>query len=157
MNDAGLIVGDYLPFGKSTYKTFSYFNGKYSDLNVPGPVFALSNDGTVGGQYPSNTGYHGFTMKNGVVTTYDFPGGTNTAINNFGPGGSIFGIYQLGNTYESFEYLDGHYYPLFGPNKSAIYVFSVSPEKGNLTGFYNEGAFGGFLAVCPPRHSPCTQ
>ena len=164
INDSGLVLGQYEPTKGGTTKDFLYQNGVFAYPEIAHPEYQypvfLANDGTIGGIYKTDPGYHGFTWRKGVFTTYDYPGAlVGTYLVGPGPAGALYGIYGPVGQTQSFVYRAGTYYTLKGPDGVAIHITGVSPTKGNLVGNYTDsaGTVHAFFATCPTNQAPCTQ
>jgi hypothetical protein len=99
INASGQFVGDY--FGTGTPARGGYYgaNGAYiADITLP---FAtnrtsprgINSSGAVTGFYVVAGVFHGFLLKNGVVTIIDFPGGIGTTPEGINDNGQISGAW----------------------------------------------------------------
>ena len=58
-------------------------------------VAGINDSGTIVGTYCDGYHYHGFVDNNGVFTTLDYLGGTNTWLTGINNNGQIIGFYEL--------------------------------------------------------------
>jgi hypothetical protein len=77
INDQGVIVGAYRPAGSTISIGYQLENGVYTPIVFPGATITDPQDinerGEICGRYVSGGVQHGFTLIDGVYTSYDIP------------------------------------------------------------------------------------
>lgn len=71
------------------FETFNFGNGSTR-------AYGLNNHGEIVGSYRDHFGTHGFTYKDGVMTTIDVPGSSYTSAYDINDDGTIGGYYSAG-------------------------------------------------------------
>ncbi len=145
VNNLGVVVGGYCPDGCNLYAAvhgFSYSAGVYTIVDYPDTgtasgAYGINDLGQIVGGYcpgaaqcpglgfaPTNKGY---LDTDGVFTTIDYPGASNTqpfAINN---AGVIVGIYDINLTGpHAFRYENGVYTNIDYPGSAYTYAHGVN-------------------------------
>ena len=134
----------------------------FETIEVPGVDFlevAASNDfGDYAGNTRSPDGEKivGFTLINGVFTTYDFPGSQNTYFYAFGNNGEAAGHYKDSNgLYHGVITEDGELTQYDFPGAAQTFIYGMSDETGALSGNIVDAtgvtrAFSGDLTITFP-------
>jgi hypothetical protein len=166
INDAGRVVGDY---GAYRNLGFTGLGRAYAAVNPPGStgtaVTFVSPGGIVGGlYYDASYGTHGFTWDGSTYKVYDGAGESAPATVGVGPQGQVFGntsIYAANSGPGSgFVVVGGKTYPIaVSSDPATATVITAVNANGDLVGTYRDAnaITHGFIATCPPRHSPCTR
>ena len=92
INSGGMIVGRYIPAPSGNNQGFTYQNGNFVSVTVPGSestsIDAIADDGTLAGSYLDTSGLaHAFIDRAGKFTTFEIAGTYNpdiVGINNKG-------------------------------------------------------------------------
>jgi hypothetical protein len=119
----------------------------------------ITNDGLIGGSYGTSQGVSGFTLKDGVYTTYAFPGNpAQNTLTGITQQGAVAGCFLQGNKFHGFiATTAGNYYQIDYPGAANTYLSAVN-ANGDLAGEFNfSGGTGNFIAQCPKDQAPCTQ
>ena len=145
-------VGAQIPIADYTFET----------IEVPGVDFlevAASNDfGDYAGNTRSPDGEKkiGFTLIDGVFTTYDFPDSVNTFFYAFDNAGKAAGHYKgPDNLYHGVIMEDGKLTQYDFPGASQTYIYGLSDETGALSGNIVDAAgvtraFSGDMSITFP-------
>ena len=101
INDAEVVVGIYVD-GNGVQHGYQKEGNTLTSLDYPGndslAAFGISNDGVIEGAYGINGRAHGFLLDNGVYTTVNYPGATDTYVNyRDSITGSLVGSYSTDN------------------------------------------------------------
>jgi uncharacterized membrane protein len=108
VNNAGVIVGGYLPPGATMSHGFVYSGGAFTTLDFPGSIgtsiAGINNLGQMVGNYSAYDAQNriqtsGFLYSGGVFTAIDVPGGGGTYLNGINDSGVIVG-FTFGNVPE---------------------------------------------------------
>ena len=140
------VVGAYIPEGAQ------YANGfeRSADGTFSAPIIAPGGDvvqtlataindtGTIAGAYTTNLGYtHGFFLKDGVYTVFDYPGAYLTMIQGINDAGDFVGWYiLLDQTGGAFASIGGNLIPIAIPNSTYVSPSDIN-NKGEIAGWYN--------------------
>jgi len=140
------VVGAYIPEGAV------YANGfeRYADGTFSAPIIAPGDDviqtlataindtGTIAGVYTTNLGYtHGFFLKDGVYTVFDYPGAYLTMIQGINDAGDFVGWYiLLDQTGGAFASIGGNLIPIAIPNSTYVSPSDIN-NQGEIVGWYN--------------------
>ena len=77
INNQGAMVGFYTPTGSTIVLGFLLVDGVYTDIQFPGATVTNPQDinerGEISGRYVAGGVQHGFTLIEGVYTSYDIP------------------------------------------------------------------------------------
>ena len=134
----------------------------FETIEVPGVDFlevAASNDfGDYAGNTRSPDGekFIGFTLIDGVFTTYDFPGSVNTFFYALDNTGKAAGHYKdIDGLYHGVILQDGKLTKYDFPGAAETHVYGISDETGALSGNIVDGAgtthaFSGELTITFP-------
>ncbi len=120
-------------------------------------AFKSNDRGDVVGQYIGDDGFtHGFLLSEGVVTTLDFPGASDTLALGINESGTVVGYWDLldanGNLLAAhgFKWKDGVFTEVDFPGSADTFVFGIN-ARGDLVGVWDSGLTSpishGF--VCP--------
>jgi hypothetical protein len=159
VNDHDIAVGFYNDAsGDSHGYTYDIKTGKFS-ANVDDPnalngggstvTAAINNKGTIVGFY-TDTGpttaagavIQGFLDKNGVFTTVDAPGATETELLGLNDHGIAVGFDIVNGVTHGIIYntKTGTFITLDDPNASGSTIFNGINDKGDVVGFYTDAA-----------------
>lgn len=96
----------------------------------------------------------GYTIENGVFTSFVVPGSNSTAAWDVNPAGEIVGNYGNATGFHGFVYTAGSYVTIDVPGAAATRAFGINP-RGDVVGSYVAGGRTfGFLASAAPQHRP---
>jgi len=120
-------------------------------------AFKSNDRGDVVGHYIGDDGFsHGFLLSEGVVTTLDFPGASDTLALGINESGTVVGYWDLldanGNLVAAhgFKWKDGVFTEADFPGSADTFVFGIN-ARGDLVGVWDAGLTSpishGF--VCP--------
>ena len=164
ISDAGDIVGLYITSDART-RGFLLKRGVYTSIDVPGSirtnalgVTLLKSRGAemetrslaIVGRYdtPDNVA-HGYLLRDGTLTTIDYPGTTFTVATGINSSGHIVGRY-LGadGLFHGFALIDGEFHTIDHPDGVSIHAIGIN-ARGDLAGYYQDaaGRFHGFELV----------
>jgi hypothetical protein len=159
VNDHDIAVGFYNDAsGNSHGYTYDIKTGKFS-ANIDDPnalngggstvTAAINNKGTIVGFY-TDTGpttaagavIQGFLDKNGVFTTVDAPGATETELLGLNDHGIAVGFDIVNGVTHGIIYntKTGTFITLDDPNASGSTIFNGINDKGDVVGFYTDAA-----------------
>jgi hypothetical protein len=159
VNDHDIAVGFYNDAsGDSHGYTYDIKTGKFS-ANIDDPnalngggstvTAAINNKGTIVGFY-TDTGpttaagavIQGFLDKNGVFTTVDAPGATETELLGLNDHGIAVGFDIVNGVTHGIIYntKTGTFITLDDPNASGSTIFNGINDKGDVVGFYTDAA-----------------
>ena len=123
-----------------TSPSFTY---TFESINVPGVDFleltASSDFGDYAGNTRSTDGEKtvGFTLVDGVFTTYDFPGSANTYFYALGNNGNAAGHYEdSAGLYHGVILEDGELRQYDFPGAVQTFLYGISDATGALTGSF---------------------
>ena len=123
------------------------FNYTFESIDVPGVDFleltASSDFEDYAGNTESADGTKtiGFTLIDGVFTTYDFPGSKNTYFYALGNNGQAAGHYEDSNgLYHGVILENGELQPYHFPGAVQTFIYGLNDETGVLTGSYIDAA-----------------
>ncbi len=170
INDAGAAVLSGITLDNDLIG-YVYRHGRYTLLQPPpGGVSVngwgcgsaggfITNDGLVGGSYGTDTGVSGFTLKDGVYTTYSYPDNPyQTTLSGITRQGTVAGCF-LSNSFQFHGFIveSGTYHQIDYPGAANTYLSAIN-AKGTLAGEFNAASgTGNFIAQCPKDQAPCTQ
>jgi len=159
IDNAGDVVGSYLDSKGSAHGFERLASGKMIEINDPAAadvefagtdVKGISFDGSVivGSYVDSNDVVHGFLLKGGIFTTYDFPNAVLTVV-------TFYDYNQFGGTYLSST---GAYFGFYVDASGTPHTISApgktNPAKGNgtyLLGISPDGIlFGDVISTTKP-------
>jgi uncharacterized membrane protein len=156
INDNGVAVGDYidaagndLPIIRLTGGTLLYPPPALSGALLTEPT-SISNRGVVVGTWGmtyARPDWRGFIYKDGVYTSFSFPGSHGTAFWGINDRGQIIGRYWDANNHAHGFLLDpdGQITPLAVPGATATNPLGLN-NKGQVVGLYRAaGVTHGFL------------
>jgi probable HAF family extracellular repeat protein len=103
INNLGVVIGSYT---SNTTNSFSYKNGKFQTITVPGSeglteAWGINDSGIIVGWYEGCTSgcyFHGFVLRNGRYLTLDYPGALDTFALGIGNSGQIVGAYTAADS-----------------------------------------------------------
>lgn len=132
----------------------------YTAVNYPGATLTEliggpNPQGTSVGGYTLTTGgaLHGFTLKNGVFTSFDPPGSTFTTANFINPRGDIVGAYvDASGVSHGFVLSGGSYTTVDYPGAAGTVLSSVNPS-GEMSGATCSDPACGVLGATNVTHS----
>jgi probable HAF family extracellular repeat protein len=143
--------------------SFLYQNGNYQTFGPQGDTraYGLNDQGQVVGQFNTVTGApsfgpkHGFLYNNGVFSTFDAPGASDTFARDINNNGEIVGYFQSqgdGGTH-GFAYnpAAGQWVTIDVPGAIATFVYGLNDLNqvvGSYTDFNN--VLHGFVGAIPP-------
>jgi hypothetical protein len=140
-----------------------YTDGTFSPpIIVPGSDViqtiptALNDSGTIAGFYDSSTGLvHGFFLKDGVFTAYDYPGSNFTMIQGINEAGDFVGYYSINQTYGAFASIGGNLIPITIPSSTFISPTDINND-GEIVGWYNtpNNSLGFVMEADGTLHNP---
>ncbi len=147
IDDSNNVVGYYIPEGEDYANGFErYADGSFSaPIIAPGDkVFqtqaaAINNAGIVAGYYDVDFGggRHGFFLKDGVYTTFDYPGAVGTEIHGINDAGDFVGTYTNPDfTYGAFASVGGNLVAITIPDSTYISPSDINND-GEIIGWYN--------------------
>jgi probable HAF family extracellular repeat protein len=155
ISDAGVVGYSYDPVwyadGQAKYQGFTYENGVYAAINVPGAQYTVAGDindsGQVVGYDYFNGINQGFLYANGVFTPIvdpnaDLNGTIAQWINN---DGQVAGYYYVNTQQQYFIYDNGVFTDIAVPGAIETGVQGIS--DAGVFGFYNDGNYSehGFI------------
>jgi probable HAF family extracellular repeat protein len=139
VNDSGQIVGVYDDYNQGYERS----GGKFTPIVVP---FAgalgtfpqgINNSGEiVGGWWDSNKNEHAFTLVGGTYTSFDYPGGTDTAAFGINSAGDIVGVYNDASGVDHAFLLSGGTYTSFDFPGAVLTVPYAINDSGAIVGLY---------------------
>ena len=140
------VVGAQIPEGAE------YANGfeRYADGTFSAPIIAPGSDviqtiasaindtGTIAGYYTTNLAYtHGFFLKDGVYTVFDYPGVYLTMLQGINDVGDFVGWYEnLDQTSGAFASIGGNLIAIAIPNSTYNSPSDIN-NHGEIVGWYN--------------------
>ena len=123
-----------------TSPSFTY---TFESINVPGVDFLELTASSDFGDYAGNTRRAGgektvgFTLVDGVLTTYDFPGSANTYFYALGNNGNAAGHYEdSAGLYHGVILEDGELRQYDFPGAVQTFLYGISDATGALTGSF---------------------
>ncbi len=125
-------------------------------------AFKSNDRGDVVGQYIGDDGFsHGFLLSEGVLTTLDFPGASDTYAYGINESGTVVGYWDLldanGNllAYHGFMWKDGAFTEVNFPGSGDTAVLGIN-ARGDFVGVWDSGVSSpiGHGFVCP-RQRQC--
>jgi hypothetical protein len=158
-NRWGTTVGTYADASDHPHGFKRFSNSNTVALDYPGAAetvpTAINDNGTIVGSYtkylPPNAWWHGFIYSNGKWATLNYPSSTlETMLSGISNANLIVGSTVKGRSSVtvtgSFIYQRGTFKKIVMPNSNVgTNVFSVSPNKGLITGY---SGYKGFIAAC---------
>ena len=161
INDAGAVVGYFLVPGAG------YANGfeRYPDGTFTAPIIypgstvyqtiptAIDNNGTIAGWYNTEPGStHGFFYKEGVFTSFDYPGANYTTITGINDAGDFVGSYALADGMRhSYTSIGGQLADVVVPGSTYVEVYDIN-NHGSIVGWYSTtNHTSGFLLEADDR------
>jgi len=108
-------------------------------------AFKSNDRGDVVGQFTGNDGFvHGFLLSDGVVTTLDFPGASDTYAFGINESGTVVGYWDLldagGNVlvYHGFIFKDGGFAEVNFPGSGDTAALGIN-ARGDIVGVWDSG------------------
>jgi len=142
----GNVVGAYIPQGAEYGIGFErYTDGTFSDpIIAPFDdviqtlATAINDPGTIAGVYTTDLGFtHGFFLKDGIYTVFDYPGAYLTMIQGINDVGDFVGWYILSDqTNGAFASIGGTLIPITIPNSTFVSPHDIN-NNGEIVGWYN--------------------
>jgi hypothetical protein len=134
--------------GNSHGYTYNIKTGVFSaDINVPNAVStvtaAINDSGGLAGFYTDASGVtHGFLDNNGVFTTVDGPGSTQTELLGLNNNGIAVGEDVVDGVTHGLIYNSktGVFTQLDAPNSAGFTLFNGVNEQGDIVGFFTDAA-----------------
>jgi probable HAF family extracellular repeat protein len=154
INDSGVILGNYWVIDPSLNtiiksSTFTYSNGVFFDVSIPGYDnvwgIKIGNDGTIYG----GTAAKGFMLEpDGTLNLSAYNYSYNSYFSDGNANGQVVGWTGNGGISDlSFVYENGIYIPIDNPYSSQTQAYGIN-DAGNVVGYWvNAGVPHGFLAT----------
>jgi uncharacterized membrane protein len=171
INTSGQIVGEYVDPCFCAWHAYSFQNGVYTTLNVPGfsnsSAFGLNDAGqivgNVGDCYFGQDNQKGFLLSGGVFTIIAVPSAVSTQVTGINDTADMAGHYWDGAKYRSFVLFNGSFTLIDDPASqpgcgTAIWGQGINAAR-RIVGSYNVGCSNShaFLGIPNPSHSASVQ
>jgi hypothetical protein len=168
ISDAGDVVGLYITPDNRVHG-FLLTRGVHTSIDIPGavrtnalgvtvlqsrsddmPLVGVHRGLAVVGRYDTpDTVAHGYLLRDGSLTTIDYPGSPFTVATGINPSGHIVGRY-LGTDgfFHGFTLIDGEFTTIDHPDGVSIHAMAIN-AKGDIAGYYEDAArrFHGFQRI----------
>ncbi len=155
VNDVGEAVGSFQD--GVTEVSYGFVRSPQGEVTVlpdpepgassPIPV-GINNPGTIVGAYlGADDNVHGFILRHGLFTTYDYPGQPTTTLNGINDSGQIVGIYEdADGVSHGFVLRKGIATPVEVPGAVDTLPFGIN-NRGQIVGAYSgaDNVYHGFL------------
>jgi uncharacterized membrane protein len=140
LNDHLDIVGNYVMPGQFRH-AMKFSHGEFTPLDPTGVLGThassatqINNRGDVTGWYADTAGRHGFLLRDGVLTTIDYPGGNFSQVNGITDNGVVIGHFQDGNgIFHGYILKDGMFTQLDVPGAVDTLPFYMN-ARGDIVG-----------------------
>ena len=138
---------------------FTYQNGIESTFTIPSATSisssgGLSSNGALVGSYDTSAGSVGFTLVDGDITTFSYPGAKNTNATGINAAGQIIGLHDN----SGFLFQNGQYYPMTAPGQVEGGPFYIN-DQGTIVGERtrtNSKQYVTYVATCKSGPGTCT-
>lgn len=144
INDLGQTVGFYQTYHTHTVSGFIKTGENYTNFSVLGStltaITGINNSGQIVGYYNDDIGTHGFTNRNGVVTTINGPKSNITYVYGINDLGQIVGSYidDAGIGYHGFVSLEDSFKTIEVPGSYGTFARDIN-NKGEIVGYFDNG------------------
>lgn len=147
-NDHFDAVGHYIMPGAGQVRhAFKWSRGDFEALDPGGLLGAnesaatqINNRGDISGWYTVAGARHGYVLKDGVVTTIDYPGAAFTQVNGISDRGVIFGHFRGPVApFHGFVLEDGVFTQIDVPGAFSTFPFYIN-TRGDIAGEFNDRA-----------------
>jgi len=143
MNDAGTIVGSYVPNGSTATAAFVYQGGKYTTFAQPDTsltaYYGINTKGVISGSFFPNTGPFqstGFTRKGGRMSLLQAPGVSATIVQGINDAGEVVGyVRDINNVSNAGFVHKGEKFTTFGVGVPDYVWGWAIDNHGNIAGF----------------------
>lgn len=140
LNDHFDAVGHYILPGQVRH-AMKYSHGVFTQLDPNGllgnnasSANQINNRGDITGWYMQGGKRHGYLLRDGIVTTIDYPGSATGQVNGVSDTGLVIGQFQNDDgIYHGFTYLDGVFTQLDAPGALDTIPFYIN-SRGDIAG-----------------------
>jgi hypothetical protein len=143
MNDAGVVVGSYVPNGSTITAAFIDQGGKYTTYAQPNTsltaYYGINSKGVIAGSFQPNAGSFqstGFTLAGGKMSLLQVPGVSATIVQGINDAGEVVGyVRDINNVSNAGFVHKGDKFTSFGVG-APDYVWGWAIDNhGNIAGF----------------------